>query len=65
MPVTRNQVASSTNEAEEDMLQRYKETLKIVEEREEELQRQLAAARATVEKPTISTPSPAEGTLTF
>ncbi|RDX63496.1 hypothetical protein CR513_58071, partial [Mucuna pruriens] len=90
MPVTRNQAASSTNESEEDILQRlllavaflqarseeqsrlsaeaeqrqmeveerhrlaeerFKETLKLAEQREEELHHQLAAVRATVKKP--------------
>ncbi|RDX90988.1 hypothetical protein CR513_27093, partial [Mucuna pruriens] len=45
--------------------ERYEETLKIVEEWEEELRCQLAVAKATGEKPTISTPSPAEGSLAF
>ncbi|RDY02680.1 hypothetical protein CR513_13823, partial [Mucuna pruriens] len=81
MSVTRNQAASSTNEKEEDTLQqllqkeakerhklaeeRYKETLKIAKECEEELRRQLATAKATGEKLAVSTPSPAVGSPTF
>ncbi|RDX68193.1 hypothetical protein CR513_52844, partial [Mucuna pruriens] len=87
MPITRNQAANSTNEVEEDMLQRlnakveqqqkeaeerhklakerYKEMLKIAEEREEKLRHQLAAMKATREKPAISTPSSAKGSMTF